>query len=43
MKNRVKQAQLSVVPYNYLIESDLRKNLKLDNSIIIFDEGHNLP
>jgi hypothetical protein len=32
------------MPYNYLVDSKIRKNLGLDlkNSIVILDEGHNV-
>lgn len=32
------------MPYNYIIDEKIRENFKLDftNSIIIFDEGHNV-
>ena len=33
------------MPYNYIIDWTIRKNLflNLSNSIIIFDEAHNVP
>lgn len=33
------------MPYNYLIDQRIRDSFKIDlnNSVIIFDEGHNLP
>ena len=41
-----KTAQLIVMSYNYLIDDDIRSSLGLDkqitNSIIIFDEAHNI-
>lgn len=44
MKQRITQADIAIIPYNYLIDKDLREHLKLQvkNSIIIFDEGHNI-
>jgi regulator of telomere elongation helicase 1 len=37
-------AELVLVPYNYLIDKRTRDslNLSLENSIIIFDEAHNI-
>jgi regulator of telomere elongation helicase 1 len=45
LKDRVAGADIIFMPYNYLIEEDIRASLKIDfqNSIIIFDEGHNVP
>ena len=33
------------MPYNYLVDPKIRENYKIDfeNSVIIFDEAHNLP
>ena len=41
---RMVEADIIFVPYNYLINSTLRKNigLNLKNSILIFDEAHNI-
>lgn len=38
------KATVIFMPYNYLIDPSLRKSeqLKLDNSIVIFDEAHNI-
>jgi len=38
------KADLVLLPYNYLLDSTIRNTLKLrwENSIIIFDEAHNL-
>lgn len=38
------KASLVFMPYNYLLDLSLRKStqLRLDNSIVIFDEGHNI-
>jgi Rad3-related DNA helicase len=37
-------AEIIFMPYNYLLDGSIRKTLKLnfDNSIVIFDEAHNL-
>lgn len=39
-----KVVDILFAPYNYLIDSGYRKSLKLNwkNSILIFDEAHNL-
>ena len=44
MKDRLKEADLCILPYNYVLDCDLREqiNLELENSVIIFDEGHNI-
>lgn len=43
-KAQIDIAKLVFVPYNYLISSEIRRMMKisLNNSIIIFDEGHNI-
>lgn len=43
-KQRVAEADLVLMPYNYLIDSRIRGTFKIDyaNSIIIFDEAHNV-
>ena len=45
MKDRVAGADLIFMPYNYLIDEEIRKSTQIDfkNSVIIFDEGHNVP
>ena len=45
MKDRVNGADIVFMPYNYLVDEKLRKNLKiiLANSVLIFDEAHNIP
>jgi Rad3-related DNA helicase len=37
-------ADIILLPYNYIIDSTARKamNIDLSNSIVIFDEAHNL-
>lgn len=43
-KDRVAGADLIFMPYNYLIDEKIRENFELNynNSIIIFDEAHNV-
>ena len=43
-RDRVAVADLIFMPYNYLIDEQIRGNLKIDykNSIIILDEAHNV-
>ena len=45
MKDSVKGADVVLMPYIYLLDEDIRKNLDIDfeNSVLIFDEGHNIP
>jgi regulator of telomere elongation helicase 1 len=44
MKDRAAGADVIFMPYNYLIDEKIRENFnfKFDNSIIIFDEAHNI-
>lgn len=44
MRSRISQCDLAIIPYNYLIDKTLRDQveLSLKDSIIIFDEGHNI-
>lgn len=44
MKGRVGQCDLAIIPYNYVLDKDLRSQVGLDltNSVVIFDEGHNI-
>ena len=43
-KERAQYADLIFMPYNYLIDEKIRENFDIDfsNSIIIFDEAHNI-
>jgi len=40
----LEQAQLILLPYNYLVDPAVRQSLDINwsNSVIIFDEGHNI-
>ena len=44
MKSWISKCDLAIIPYNYIIDRDLREqiNIKIENSIIVFDEGHNI-
>ena len=44
MKNQIQCCDVAVIPYNYVIDKDLRAqtSIPFENSIIIFDEGHNI-
>ena len=44
MKTQLADCDVAIIPYNYVIDKDLRKQseIELANSIIIFDEGHNI-
>ena len=44
MRSRVTECDLAILPYSYVLDKDLREqiDLKLENAIIIFDEGHNI-
>ena len=44
MKDRADAADVVFMPYNYLIDEKIRESFKVDweNSIIIFDEAHNV-
>ncbi len=41
---RIKIADIIFMPYNYIVNRSLRRNLdiNLENSIVIFDEAHNI-
>ncbi|EFP12608.1 hypothetical protein CRE_29819 [Caenorhabditis remanei] len=43
-RQRSETAELILLPYNYIIDPKMRRRYKLDlkNSIVIFDEAHNL-
>jgi len=44
MKDRAHLADVIFMPYNYLIDETYRENFNItwENSIIIFDEAHNI-
>ena len=44
MKERITGADIIFMPYNYLVDEKIRENFDLDfeNSIMIFDEAHNI-
>ncbi|CDW90951.1 regulator of telomere elongation helicase 1 [Stylonychia lemnae] len=44
MRSRVQECDLAVIPYNYIIDKNLRAqvNIPLKGSIIVLDEGHNI-
>ena len=43
-KDRASTADILFMPYNYLIDERMRENFNIsyENSIIIFDEAHNV-
>ncbi len=43
-RGMIEKSELILLPYNYLLDSNIRSTLKIDwnNSIVIFDEAHNL-
>jgi regulator of telomere elongation helicase 1 len=43
-RERVADAELVLMPYNYLLDSAIRPHLNLhfENSVVIFDEAHNV-
>ena len=44
MKDRASGADVIFMPYNYLVDEKIRENFEINfqNSIIIFDEAHNI-
>ena len=44
MKDRAAGADVIFMPYNYIIEEKFRENfdISFENSVIIFDEAHNV-
>lgn len=44
MKDRLSEADLCILPYNYVLDADLREqiNLSLEDAVVVFDEGHNI-
>jgi Rad3-related DNA helicase len=44
MRDRLPFADLLILPYNYVLDEELRQqiNLSLEESVIVFDEGHNI-
>jgi hypothetical protein len=44
MRSRIADCDLAILPYNYLIDKNLRDqiDLPLHDSVLIFDEGHNI-
>ena len=45
MKDRAGGADVVFMPYNYIIDEKIRENFEINfkNSVIIFDEAHNIP
>ena len=45
LKDRANSADIIFMPYNYLVDPEIRFLLKFDlnNAVIIFDEAHNVP
>ena len=44
MRDRLKDSDLAILPYNYVLDTELREqiNLDLQDAVLIFDEGHNI-
>jgi regulator of telomere elongation helicase 1 len=44
-KDRAHAADIIFMPYNYLIDEKIRESyeIKFENSLLIFDEAHNVP
>jgi regulator of telomere elongation helicase 1 len=44
-KDRAQAADVIFMPYNYLIDEKIRSNydIKFENTLLIFDEAHNVP
>ncbi|CAD8081325.1 unnamed protein product [Paramecium sonneborni] len=42
-KERLTNVDLILLPYNYLLDDEFSKVVDVNNSIIIFDEAHNVP
>lgn len=44
MKDRLPESDVCVLPYNYVLDPDLRAQINLDlkDAVVIFDEGHNI-
>lgn len=43
-RSKLANVDIAVIPYHYLLTPSIRKKLplKIENSIVIFDEAHNL-
>ncbi|CAK74541.1 unnamed protein product (macronuclear) [Paramecium tetraurelia] len=41
-RQRMDEADIILLPYNYLLEKDFQDYVNIDNSILIFDEAHNV-
>ncbi len=43
-RSKLSNVDIAVIPYHYILTSSIRKKLplKIENSIVIFDEAHNL-
>lgn len=41
-RQRLENADLILLPYNYLLEKDFQDVVNIENSILIFDEAHNV-
>ncbi|CAD8174994.1 unnamed protein product [Paramecium octaurelia] len=41
-RQRLDSADLILLPYNYLLEKDFSEVVQIENSILIFDEAHNV-
>ena len=44
MRKRIHEADIILMPYNYMLNTDIRSRIGIDfaNSLILIDEAHNV-